>query len=262
MRAVRRKTAEHLSAAWATIPHVTQHDLADITALEELRKQLREAGRSGRRQPDGHRDRGEGRRGRAEGVPAVQRVDRHGRRRDHLQEVREHRRRRRHRSRPARAGHPRRRHEEHHPDLGRARAARPRRRARARSRSTRCRAAASASRTSAASAARRSRRSSTRRKSRSSASRARAWSRSTGTAQFVPRLMLPLSLSYDHRVDRRRRRHPLPALGRRGARAAVPAGAAGMTHQASHERRDSIDNPAHLHLPCPSSVFVPAQVTL
>ena len=50
MRAVRRKTAEHLSAAWATIPHVTQHDQADITALEELRKQLREAGRSGRRQ--------------------------------------------------------------------------------------------------------------------------------------------------------------------------------------------------------------------
>jgi pyruvate dehydrogenase E2 component (dihydrolipoamide acetyltransferase) len=38
MRAVRRKTAEHLSAAWATIPHVTQGDLADITALDELRK--------------------------------------------------------------------------------------------------------------------------------------------------------------------------------------------------------------------------------
>ena len=38
MRAVRRKTAEHLSAAWATIPHVTQYDLADITGLEELRK--------------------------------------------------------------------------------------------------------------------------------------------------------------------------------------------------------------------------------
>jgi pyruvate dehydrogenase E2 component (dihydrolipoamide acetyltransferase) len=38
MRAVRRKTAEHLSAAWATIPHVTQCDLADITALEESRK--------------------------------------------------------------------------------------------------------------------------------------------------------------------------------------------------------------------------------
>ena len=38
MRAVRRKTAEHLSTAWATIPHVTQHDLADITALDDLRK--------------------------------------------------------------------------------------------------------------------------------------------------------------------------------------------------------------------------------
>ena len=38
MRAVRRKTAEHVSMAWATIPHVTQHDLADITSLEELRK--------------------------------------------------------------------------------------------------------------------------------------------------------------------------------------------------------------------------------
>jgi pyruvate dehydrogenase E2 component (dihydrolipoamide acetyltransferase) len=40
MRAVRRKTAEHLSAAWATIPHVTQHDLADVTALEEARKRF------------------------------------------------------------------------------------------------------------------------------------------------------------------------------------------------------------------------------
>jgi pyruvate dehydrogenase E2 component (dihydrolipoamide acetyltransferase) len=39
MRAVRRKTAEHLSAAWAAIPHVTQHDRADVTALEEVRKQ-------------------------------------------------------------------------------------------------------------------------------------------------------------------------------------------------------------------------------
>jgi pyruvate dehydrogenase E2 component (dihydrolipoamide acetyltransferase) len=38
MRAVRRKTAELLSAAWAAIPHVTQGDLADITELEESRK--------------------------------------------------------------------------------------------------------------------------------------------------------------------------------------------------------------------------------
>jgi pyruvate dehydrogenase E2 component (dihydrolipoamide acetyltransferase) len=35
---IRRKTAEHLGYAWNTIPHVTQHDKADITALEELRK--------------------------------------------------------------------------------------------------------------------------------------------------------------------------------------------------------------------------------
>ncbi len=38
MRAVRRKTAEHLSAAWKTIPHVTQHELADVTSVDELRK--------------------------------------------------------------------------------------------------------------------------------------------------------------------------------------------------------------------------------
>jgi pyruvate dehydrogenase E2 component (dihydrolipoamide acetyltransferase) len=37
MRGVRRKTAEHLREAWVTIPHVTQHDRADITELEQLR---------------------------------------------------------------------------------------------------------------------------------------------------------------------------------------------------------------------------------
>jgi pyruvate dehydrogenase E2 component (dihydrolipoamide acetyltransferase) len=39
MSNIRRKTAEHLSHAWNAIPHVTQHDKADITALEVLRKQ-------------------------------------------------------------------------------------------------------------------------------------------------------------------------------------------------------------------------------
>ena len=67
MRTVRRKTAEHLSAAHGrTIPHVTQHDKADITALEELRKQLRAAGRGGRRQAHRDGDRAQGRRRRAE----------------------------------------------------------------------------------------------------------------------------------------------------------------------------------------------------
>lgn len=38
MSNIRYKTAEHLSHAWHTIPHVTQFDKADITALEEFRK--------------------------------------------------------------------------------------------------------------------------------------------------------------------------------------------------------------------------------
>ncbi|MCC7125926.1 MAG: 2-oxo acid dehydrogenase subunit E2 [Acidobacteria bacterium] len=41
MSGVRRKTAEHLSYAWNTIPHVTQFDKADITELEKVRKKYR-----------------------------------------------------------------------------------------------------------------------------------------------------------------------------------------------------------------------------
>ncbi len=37
MRGVRRKTAEHLAESWNLIPHVTQNDRADITELEQLR---------------------------------------------------------------------------------------------------------------------------------------------------------------------------------------------------------------------------------
>ncbi|MGA9978297.1 MAG: dihydrolipoyllysine-residue acetyltransferase [Candidatus Sulfotelmatobacter sp.] len=37
MRGVRRKTTEHLAESWNTIPHVTQQDRADITELEQLR---------------------------------------------------------------------------------------------------------------------------------------------------------------------------------------------------------------------------------
>jgi pyruvate dehydrogenase E2 component (dihydrolipoamide acetyltransferase) len=36
---IRRKTAEQMSLSWSLIPHVTQHDLADITDLEAFRKQ-------------------------------------------------------------------------------------------------------------------------------------------------------------------------------------------------------------------------------
>lgn len=35
---IRRVTARHLSEAWANVAHVTQHDRADVTELEELRK--------------------------------------------------------------------------------------------------------------------------------------------------------------------------------------------------------------------------------
>ena len=40
MTKVRETTAKHLSYAWATIPHVTNFDKADITGLEKLRKQF------------------------------------------------------------------------------------------------------------------------------------------------------------------------------------------------------------------------------
>ena len=38
MKGIRKKTAEHLGASWATIPLVTQYDSADITSFEEIRK--------------------------------------------------------------------------------------------------------------------------------------------------------------------------------------------------------------------------------
>ena len=41
MSGVRRKTAEHLTYAWNTIPHVTQFDKADITDLEKVRQKYR-----------------------------------------------------------------------------------------------------------------------------------------------------------------------------------------------------------------------------
>jgi pyruvate dehydrogenase E2 component (dihydrolipoamide acetyltransferase) len=40
MSSIRRTTMEHMARCWATIPHVTQHDMADITKLEELRKRF------------------------------------------------------------------------------------------------------------------------------------------------------------------------------------------------------------------------------
>jgi len=40
MSTVRRRTAERMSLAWSSIPHVSHHDAADITELERLRRQF------------------------------------------------------------------------------------------------------------------------------------------------------------------------------------------------------------------------------
>ncbi|MBN1270492.1 MAG: 2-oxo acid dehydrogenase subunit E2 [Kiritimatiellae bacterium] len=37
---IRRRTAEHMSASWLTVPHVTQFDEADMTSLDERRRKL------------------------------------------------------------------------------------------------------------------------------------------------------------------------------------------------------------------------------
>src|SRR5262249_37246418 len=44
LKAVRRVTAEHMSLCWRLIPHVTQHDEADITNLEAFRQEQKAAG--------------------------------------------------------------------------------------------------------------------------------------------------------------------------------------------------------------------------
>jgi pyruvate dehydrogenase E2 component (dihydrolipoamide acetyltransferase) len=44
LSAVRKLTARQMSLAWNVIPHVTQHDLADVTDLEAFRKEQSEKG--------------------------------------------------------------------------------------------------------------------------------------------------------------------------------------------------------------------------
>ena len=201
MSGIRRKTAEHLSHAWNTIPHVTQFDKADITALEQMRKKYRgEVEKAGGNltvtavaakvlasalkvfpQFNASVD--------AAGeaivykkyvnvgiavdtengllVPVVRNADQ-----KNLIQICQSR----------SSSWPRRRKA-------------PQAVARRDVAAARCR-----SPISAASAARRSRRSSTGPKSRSSASRAACSSRCGTARQFEPRQMLPLSLSYDHRL--------------------------------------------------------------
>ena len=111
MRAVRRKTAEHLTAAWLNIPHVTQHDSPTSPASRSCGRATRSRSKR-RRQPDGHRGGGEDRRGRAQGFPQFNSsIDMAASEIDPKKYV-QHRRRGRYRPRAAGAGHPRRRQEE------------------------------------------------------------------------------------------------------------------------------------------------------
>ena len=41
MRSIRRATVRQMSRSWRTIPHVTQHDRADVTQFESVRKRLK-----------------------------------------------------------------------------------------------------------------------------------------------------------------------------------------------------------------------------
>ena len=51
MSGVRRATAHHLTQAWNTVPHVVQYDRADITSVDALRKQLSKQAEAGGRSP-------------------------------------------------------------------------------------------------------------------------------------------------------------------------------------------------------------------
>ena len=159
---------------WTTIPHVTQYDdgrrhRARSGSREVPRPDGREAGRQA------HGDRRLRSRPSPRALkefPRFNAIDRRGAEQIVYKQYVPHRRRRRHRARPARAGDPRRRPEEH-PRARRSSCPTLAEKARTQAdASTRCRAARSRSPTWAASAARTSRRSSTRPRWRSWASRA------------------------------------------------------------------------------------------
>jgi pyruvate dehydrogenase E2 component (dihydrolipoamide acetyltransferase) len=47
LRGVRRKTAQNVSLSWQQVPHVTQHDVADITEFEAARQRYKAAAKEG-----------------------------------------------------------------------------------------------------------------------------------------------------------------------------------------------------------------------
>ena len=193
---IQKISGPNLARNWVMIPHVTHNDEADITELEAFRK------RTNAEQSEAKVTMvallAKAVVALAEGVPDRQRVAR--RRRPRAPALLQHRLRGRHAERARRPGDQGRRRQGHPRDRqGPDRAVRQGARGQARPAAT-CRARRSRSRRWAGSAARASRRSSTRPRSRSSASRARAMKPVWNGSEFEPRLMVPLSLSYDHRV--------------------------------------------------------------
>ena len=222
---IQKIAGPRLHASWVNIPHVTQFDEADITEMEAARARLKDEADGARHQAHAARVRHARLRAGAAGIPALLRVARRRGRRARVQEVRPPRVRGRHAERPRRAGGARRR---------------PQGRLRARARP------GDAEREGARRQARRPR-----------TCRAACFTISSlggigGTAftpiinapevailgvsrssqqpvyqdgAFVPRLMLPLSLSYDHRVidgadGRALHQLPRPGAGRRAGTAA------------------------------------------
>ena len=135
LRGIRRRSAEHLALAWAVIPHVTQHDQADVTELETMRRRHQKRGGEGsadltltvflvKAVAIG-----------APGPPALQREPGSGDGRAGPQALLQHRRRGGHRAGPRGAGRAGRRREGDPRAGGRARRSSSRGRARARRRS-------------------------------------------------------------------------------------------------------------------------------
>ena len=200
MTSIRKTIAVNMAKSATTIPHVTNFDDADITELERIRKGgladyvdssikltmmpfvMKAIAQSLRLHPLLNAS-----------IDMEQRAD-------HLQGIREHRRGGRHRARAGRAGDSQRRSDEHsghRQGPGRRGRAGPRRPS---SRSTRCAGRRSRSATWARSAARIRRRSSIR---PNVAILLTGRSRKLPVViddKIEPRLMMPLSLSYDHRL--------------------------------------------------------------
>ena len=74
MSGIGRATSNQMERAW-TIPHVTQFDKADTTDFRGFPQEIRAARRKSGRQADADRDFAKNRRGRAQEISELQRLD-------------------------------------------------------------------------------------------------------------------------------------------------------------------------------------------